>query len=78
MVKDREAWRAVVHETTESDMTERVNNNDNNQSHKCHFINNLCYMLISKIYNKKDTIGVHIDLQLYVHKFSGIFPQIVD
>ena len=27
MVKDREAWRAVVHRVTRSDMTERLNNN---------------------------------------------------
>ena len=27
MVHDREAWRAAVHRTTESDMTESLNNN---------------------------------------------------
>ena len=29
MVKDREAWRAVVHGITESDMTERLKGNNN-------------------------------------------------
>ena len=28
MVKDREAWRATVHEVTESDMTEWLNNDN--------------------------------------------------
>ena len=27
IVKDRKAWRAVVHGLTESDMTEQLNNN---------------------------------------------------
>ena len=27
MVKDRETWRSAVHEVAESDLTERVNNN---------------------------------------------------
>ena len=27
VVKDREAWRAAVHEIEEMDMTERLNNN---------------------------------------------------
>ena len=28
MVKGREAWQATVHHTAESDMTERLNNNN--------------------------------------------------
>ena len=29
MVKDREAWRAVVHRVAEMDVTEQLNNNSN-------------------------------------------------
>ena len=30
-VKDREAWRAAVHEISELDMTYQLNNNNNNE-----------------------------------------------
>ena len=34
MVKDREAWRAVVHRVTESNTTEGLNNNKSNSFEK--------------------------------------------
>ena len=33
MVRDKEAWRAAVHDVTESDMTVQPNNNQNQKIH---------------------------------------------